>query len=204
MTKILITGGAGFVGRHLTKRLSKNKDNDITIVDDLSTGLRLKDWPAHLKCPVNKIIYDDCIDYFNSNRDTFDIVFHLAAIVEGRISIEQNPLKVAKDLSIDASMFSWSVRTKPAKIVYFSSSAVYPVKLQSQEHHVPLKEEFIDFKNGIIDIPDMSYGWSKLTGEFLSHLAVTKHGLNVAIYRPFQGMVKIKRFHTRFLQFSSV
>lgn len=185
--KILITGGCGFVGRHLTKRLSKNKNNKITIVDDLSTGLRLEKWPEHLKCKVDKILYKDCIDYFKSTRNHFDIIFHLAAIVEGRISIEQNPLQVAKDLSIDAELFNWCIKTKPSKLVYFSSSAVYPIKLQSQEYNVPLKEEFIDFKNNVIDIPDMSYGWSKLTGEFLSHLAVTKYNLHVAIYRPFSG-----------------
>jgi GDP-L-fucose synthase len=45
----------------------------------------------------------------------------------------------------------------------------------------------LDLKNGVIGVADMSYGWSKLTGEFLSYLAVEKHGLKVAVYRPFSG-----------------
>jgi GDP-L-fucose synthase len=185
--KILITGGCGFVGRHLTKRLSQNKNNDITIVDNLSIGQKLENWPGHLKCKVKRVIYDDCINFFEKSKEKFDVIFHLAAVVEGRMTIENDPLKVAKDLIIDAAMYRWAVRTRPKKIVYFSSSAVYPIKYQTKKYNIPLSEELIDFKTNIIDVPDMSYGWAKLTGEYLSHLAVTKYGLKVAIYRPFSG-----------------
>lgn len=187
MKKILITGGCGFVGRHLTKRLSLDPNNQITIIDDLSTGLRLEHWPEHLKCKINDIRYQDCIEYFQTENKQFDVIFHLAAIVGGRLIIENNPLVVAKDLSIDAEMFNWSVQTKPGKIVYFSSSAIYPLSKQTKENGVPLSEYLIDIQNQKIDMPDMSYGWSKLTGEFLADLAVKKHGLNVVIYRPFSG-----------------
>lgn len=187
MKKILITGGCGFVGRHLIKRLSRNKNNEITIVDNLSTGLRFNDWPEHLKCKIKEIIYDDCINFFEKSDEKFDVIFHLAAIVEGRLIIENDPLKVAKDLMIDSAMYRWAIRTRPKKIVYFSSSAVYPIRLQTKENNIPLSEGLIDIRKSIIAIPDMSYGWSKLTGEYLSYLATTKYGLNVAIYRPFSG-----------------
>lgn len=187
MKKILITGGCGFVGRHLTKKLSQNLENKITIIDDLSTGLAMDKWPEHLQSKVDDVKYQDCIEFFKSSDEKFDVIFHLAAIVEGRLTIDNNPLKVAKDLSIDAEMFSWAVRTKPEKIVYFSSSAVYPISKQTKENAIALYEDLIDVRADKIDIPDMSYGWSKLTGEFLSALAVKKHGLKVAIYRPFSG-----------------
>jgi GDP-L-fucose synthase len=186
-TRILITGGCGFVGRHLAKRLSAEAGAEVTIVDALTTGLRQESWPEHLRCDVHELVYADCVNYFAASSDAFDVVFHLAAIVEGRMAIEHNPLRVAKDLMIDAALFDWAVRTKPKKIVYFSSSACYPIGLQTRGHNVALVESEVDFTEGRIDLPDMSYGWAKLTGEFLSHLAVTRHGLDVAVYRPFSG-----------------
>ena len=76
--KILVTGGCGFVGRHLVKRLSRDPKNEIIIVDDLSTGLKMQEWPEHLKCKVKKIIYDDCVNFFENSRQKFDAIFHLA------------------------------------------------------------------------------------------------------------------------------
>jgi len=187
MKKILITGGCGFVGRHFAKKLSEDKNNKITIVDNLSTGVHYDKWPEHLKCDNLEIIYDDCINYFHTVKTQFDLIIHLAAIVEGRLTQDNDPLKIAKDLAIDSQMFKWCVETKPHKIIYFSSTAVYPLKLQTQEYNILLKEEFVDIKNDVIAIPDLAYGWAKLTGEFLSHLAVTKYGLNVVIYRPSSG-----------------
>lgn len=186
-TRILITGGCGFVGRHLVKRLAGDPDTHLTVVDDLSTGSRLEEWPEHLRCRIDETVFGDCIEYFATASDSFDVVFHLAAVVEGRMTIEGNPLKVARDLMIDAALFQWAVRTSPAKIVYFSSSAAYPIRLQTRQRHVALAEDLISFDTGELDLPDTSYGWAKLTGEFLSHLAVTKHDLDVAVYRPFSG-----------------
>lgn len=175
------------MGRHLVKRLAGDPDAHLTVVDDLSTGSRLEDWPEHLRCHIDETVFSDCVEYFATASDRFDVVFHLAAVVEGRMTIEGNPLKVARDLMIDAALFQWAVRTSPGKIVYFSSSAAYPIRLQTREHHVALAEDLISLETGELDLPDTSYGWAKLTGEFLSHLAVTKHDLDVAVYRPFSG-----------------
>lgn len=188
MKKILITGWCGFVWRHLTKRLSQDPNNQITIIDNLSTGSKLEDWPNHLKCDVYKVIYWDCLEYFTNNiEDYFDEIFHLAAIVEWRLAIENEALKVSKDLMIDSAMFYRATKVKPGKIIYFSSSAVYPIRLQTKENNLNLKEEFIDVSKDLIEMPDMSYGWAKMTGEYLSYLAHSKYWLNIAVYRPFSG-----------------
>lgn len=185
--RILITGGCGFVGRHLAKRLSEDGSNELTIVDDLSAGLKPEHWAEHLRCKPHAVVYQDCIDFFHSNKEYFDVVFHCAAVVGGRVTIEEQPLQVAKDLAIDAELFGWAAITKPGKIVYMSSSAVYPIRFQQKSGHRALSEDLVDVKNGKIDMPDMSYGWAKLTGEYLSHLAVQKYGFRVAVYRPFSG-----------------
>ncbi len=118
--------------------------------------------------------------------DDFDYAFHLAAMVGGRLMIENNPLAVADDLAIDAAYWQWAKVARPAKNVCFSSSAAYPIGLQRPDHHVLLREEMISFGDEI-GMPDMTYGWAKLTCEFLARLAYEKHGLKSVCYRPFSG-----------------
>jgi nucleoside-diphosphate-sugar epimerase len=112
------------------------------------------------------------------------LVIHLAAIVGGREMIENEPLAVATDLSIDSEMFNWAVRTGQPKVVYYSSSAAYPIKYQKENSEVKMKESFIDLN--AIENPDFTYGWSKLTGELLASFA-KKQGVKVYIFRPFSG-----------------
>jgi GDP-L-fucose synthase len=130
---------------------------------------------------------EDCRDFFRRYpEENFDYVFHLAAVVGGRLVIEYNPLAVADDLSIDAAYWQWAASARPAKTITFSSSAAYPIRLQQANHYVLLEEHMIDFGSDI-GLPDMSYGWAKLTSEYLGKLAYERHGLRSAAYRPFSG-----------------
>ena len=97
-------------------------------------------------------------------------------------------MHVATDLAIDADFFNWVVKSKPGprKVVYFSSSAAYPISLQTPERNCVLSESMIDF-SGQLGLPDMTYGWAKLTGEFLARHAAKSYGLDVVCYRPFSG-----------------
>lgn len=129
----------------------------------------------------------DCRSYFEQfPNEKFDLVFHLAAVVGGRLTIERNPLAVADDLSIDSAFWKWAVNSRPEHIICFSSSAAYPVRLQSRETRQFLKEDDIDF-NSDLGMPDLTYGWAKLTHEYLGRLAAKQYGLKVATYRPFSG-----------------
>ena len=192
MKKILITGGAGFVGRHLTKHLL-DKGYDVLVVDPIvkfTGGIDPDEiWPLFNPLDYENFYFkkQDCRDWFKKNKDTdFDYVYHLAAMVGGRIMIENNPLAVADDLSIDASYWQWAKLAKPKKTACFSSSAAYPIALQKEDNYVLLAEDMIRF-NENIGMPDMSYGWSKLTCEYLARLAYEKDGLNSICYRPFSG-----------------
>lgn len=157
--KILITGHKGFVGRNFVK---KYINHDITGVD-IKDGI-------------------DCRDFFKTCDTKFDLVIHLAAIVGGRATIEGNPLSVASDLSIDAEFFQWALKTRPHRIVYFSSSAAYPIRLQKTAYK--LKESDIDLTS--VSNPDMTYGWAKLTGEYCIQY-LQSEGLKTHIFRPFSG-----------------
>ena len=122
-----------------------------------------------------------------SDFERFSDVFHFAAIVGGRAKIDGDPMMVALDLSIDAEFFYWAVRHKPDRVMFPSSSAAYPVNLQGEGDYVALKESDIDFQGGNLGQPDMTYGWSKLTGEYLARIAAQYYDLHVACVRPFSG-----------------
>ncbi|MBU1027111.1 MAG: NAD-dependent epimerase/dehydratase family protein [Candidatus Margulisbacteria bacterium] len=191
MRKILVTGGAGFVGRHMIGRLLELGD-EVHCVDKLAPltgGISPEDWPLFSPKDYKnfKFYHEDCRDYFKRVSDTdFDYCFHLAAMVGGRLMIENNPLVVADDLSIDAEYWQWAAKTKPGKSLCFSSSAAYPIKYQRAENYQLLKEDMISFDHDI-GMPDMSYGWAKLTCEYLAKLAYVRNGLKSVVYRPFSG-----------------
>ena len=163
--KILITGDAGFVGRHFRRKF-ESQGHDVVGIDIANT------------LPM------DARDFFRKDNTYFDKVIHLAAVVGGRKMIEGSPLALAVDLSIDAEMFGWALRTKPGCITYFSSSAAYPTVLQGRGQHKILEETDIHLAN--LSTPDLTYGWAKLTGEMLAHHA-RREGLSVHVYRPFSG-----------------
>ena len=195
----------------MTRRLLKTTKDKIFIIDDLSVGTHPSRWIENFTSRTlndAEIIGQDDRLYFwkgdfrdflfkfrkNSRfvQDTYDLdfevfsdVFHLAAIVGGRLNIEGDPLAVALDLSIDAEFFYWVCRHKPRRVLYPSSSAAYPTNMQSEKFAVALKERDIDFDN--MGMPDMTYGWSKLTGEFLAQMAAQYYGVSVVCVRPFSG-----------------
>jgi len=191
MKKCLVTGGCGFVGRHLIARLL-NEGHEVHCVDPiapLSGGIVPENWPLFQPLENKNFHFykKDCRGWFKEHGDTdFDYAFHLAAMVGGREMIENNPLAVADDLSIDAQYWQWAVKARPLKSVVFSSSAAYPIELQRLGHYELLREDMITFKDRI-GMPDMTYGWAKLTNEYLAQLAFEKHDLKSVCYRPFSG-----------------
>ena len=205
----LVTGACGFVGRNLVKRLLATTSDFLVIVDDLSTGTHPHTWlnARELQGARNevrigeRILYyqQDCRSFFQrwyQDADwmkkengvegiNFQDVFHFAAIVGGRSKIEGDPMMVALDLAIDAEFFYWITRFKPKRVLFPSSSAAYPIDLQTDGGAIALAESDINFSK--MGRPDMTYGWSKLTGEFLAQIAARNYGISVACVRPFSG-----------------
>lgn len=206
---ILVTGGCGFVGRHLVKKLIDRGDS-VYIIDNLFTGIHPDKWfdqswvrekdgvlriykknkvtVSYLEADVLKVFQDQVSGKPKFQLPQFSDVFHLASIVGGRALIDGDPILVARDLAIDASLFLWVTRFPKniERLLYASSSAAYPTDLQTKDSAVALKEEMVHL-SGRVGMPDMTYGWSKLTGEYLAQFAHNKYGIHVACVRPFSG-----------------
>jgi nucleoside-diphosphate-sugar epimerase len=207
----LISGACGFVGRNLVKRLLQTTEDTLFIVDDLSTGTapefwlevkefesknginsyengRLLFWKGDFREFLNQMVKNP--NYVNDNFEIrlpkFTDVYHFAAIVGGRAKIDGDPMMVALDLAIDAEFFYWICKYKPERVMYPSSSAAYPINLQTDETAIALAEKDINFHSNLGQ-PDMTYGWSKLTGEYLAQIAAKYYGISVACVRPFSG-----------------
>jgi nucleoside-diphosphate-sugar epimerase len=208
----LVSGGCGFVGRNMVKRLWQTTNDRIFVVDDLSIGRHPSEWlpgfTSRMEGDLEIIGEDERILFwqgdfrdflfaFRSNPnhvqekysldfERFSDVFHFAAIVGGRLKIDGDPLMVGLDLSIDSEFFYWLTRHKPERVLYPSSSAAYPTSLQTEAGAIQLKEGDIDFEKNL-GTPDMTYGWTKLTGEFLAKIAASHYGIKIVCIRPFSG-----------------
>lgn len=205
----LVSGACGFVGRNLVKRLLKTTNDILVIVDDLSVGTHPSTWLKNNNQEFvngyevfdNRVIFlawdfrtflrrllekpDFLQTDLKLNTHKFNDVYHFAAIVGGRAKIDGDPMMVALDLAIDAEFFYWVTRHKPDRVMFPSSSAAYPVSKQTDTDAIALSETDIDFTS--MGQPDMTYGWSKLTGEYLAQIAAKNYGISVACVRPFSG-----------------
>lgn len=174
MVKALVSGDQGFLGRHFAEELHR-RGYDVV-------GIDTKRSPSQ-----------DCRSWFSSpagkRHRQFDLVVHAAAVIGGRAKIDGDPLATAANLSIDAEMFRWAGLTRPGRVIYFSSSAVYPVDYQTEHGGRLLAEHAADpvnHPNGAVRFPDQVYGWSKVVGEVLAD-RLRAAGVPVTVVRPFSG-----------------
>jgi nucleoside-diphosphate-sugar epimerase len=172
--RALITGDRGFLGRHFSAELKRRRWEVYGLDTKASSA---QDCRAYFRHDVHT---------WSTARSHFDLVVHCAAVVGGRETIENDPLATAESLSIDAEMFRWAAVARPGRVLYFSSSAAYPVSLQSYAGPTAaLQEDDIQLSR-LIGEPDEIYGWSKVTGELLAD-RLRRAGVPVTVVRPFSG-----------------
>ncbi|WP_354643850.1 NAD-dependent epimerase/dehydratase family protein [Kitasatospora camelliae] len=163
--RVLLTGSAGFIGRHLHRALDE------------------RGWHV-TTCDLKAAHRGDALDLFRTDRTRYDLAIHCAAIVGGRASIDGSPLGVGTNLALDAWFMRWLTATKTRRAVYYSSSAAYPVALQGEDSGHRLHEDDIDLNRP--GRPDATYGLAKLTGEQLAQYAEAE-GCRVHVLRPMSG-----------------
>ncbi|HOY37949.1 MAG: NAD-dependent epimerase/dehydratase family protein [Bacteroidales bacterium] len=172
--KILITGGAGFIGSALAEKLASDNENLVVVVDDLSTG-RIEKIPTgydnlrFIKCDVNE--YRDIVEVMLSYQ--FHYVFHYAAVV-GVHRTQEHPVNVLKDIRGLENILRISKNTGVKRVFYASSSEVYgePVELPQNAHTTPLNSR-------------LPYAIVKNLGEAFLRSYQREYGLNFTIFRFF-------------------
>ncbi len=173
MTKILITGGAGFIGSSLAEKLLTNSTYFVVLVDNLLTGelrkLPQRDNCKFIKCDVNH--YNDIAAIMTSYQ--FDYVFHFAAVVGVKRTLE-NPVQVLNDLSGIKNILELSKNTGVKRVFFSSSSEVYgePVELPQNEETTPLNSR-------------LPYAVVKNVGEAFCRSYQQEYGLSFTIFRFF-------------------
>jgi nucleoside-diphosphate-sugar epimerase len=162
MSKVAVTGGAGFLGSHIVKRLT-DEGREVSIVDDFSSGsLRnLADLGIRRKCSVG-----DLRDYRFAKKSLrgAETVFHFAAEV-GSVSYlhGSNARELAAlqtNLIIDANVFKACLENGVRTVIYASSVSVYPFDEQLGSH-AQFREEDAERKVN----PEGGYGWAKYIAE---------------------------------------
>ncbi len=139
--KILITGGAGFIGSSLAERLAKDADNFVVIADNLLTGSLSKiPKSVHQNVKFIKANANDIMDIASIfHAYQFDYVFHYAAVVGVKRTLA-NPVVVLHDITGINNILNLSKNTGVKRVFYTSSSEVYgePVEYPQNEYTTPL------------------------------------------------------------------
>jgi len=178
--KVLVTGGAGFIGSHLVDELLR-RNAEIRIVDDLSRGNI-----SNIAHCWNRIefIKGDLATHKTAEevvKDT-EICFHLASVVGGVEFMASHPAENFKNICINYNVLDACRKMNVGRLLYTSSACAYPVGLQTAEDQLPLKEDDV-LKYGAK--PESDYGWTKLLGEIQCQAYHRSYGMKIAIVRPF-------------------
>jgi UDP-glucose 4-epimerase len=167
--KILVTGGAGFIGSHLVDALV-NKDYKVIIIDDLSLGSKEN---INKKAKFYKI--DICSNkiYDIFKKEKPDVVFHLAAIPRVPVSIQDPVLTTKVNILGTVNIFKIAIDFKIKRIIFASSSSVY-----GNQKKLPLREN-------MIPNPISPYALQKYTGEQFAKIFTNLYKVPIVSLRYF-------------------
>ncbi|GAX91968.1 NAD-dependent epimerase/dehydratase family protein [Effusibacillus lacus] len=177
--KILVTGGAGFIGSHLVNRLLQIGHKVLTL-DDLSNG-KLEYLDRALTHNNHTFVHDTAADRDTVRKlvENCDAVFHLAAVLGVKNTVE-NPLKLM-EVNIDGTRNVLEAAHKVrAKVVLASTSEIY-----GKNEKLPFKEDS-DRVLGAPSIHRWCYSTAKAIDEHFA-FAYAEKGLPVTVVRYFNA-----------------
>jgi nucleoside-diphosphate-sugar epimerase len=180
--RVLITGGASFIGSHLAESLL-GRGASVRIVDDFSSGRRENIQP-HLGEGTIELIHGDLKDDSVAARSLqgIDVCFHLAADHGGRGYVDLHQYACSTNLGLDSVLFRNALEAGVEKIVFASSGCIYPLNIQNDPNSDLYLTE--DMAGPPYD-PDGLYGMAKLAGELTLRALHEERGLKTASCRYF-------------------
>jgi UDP-glucose 4-epimerase/UDP-glucuronate decarboxylase len=184
--RILITGGAGFIGYHLANRLLEDPANEVLLVDNFSRGRQDAQLEKLGRKPGVRLVSGDLTSpaAFEQLGQGYDEVYHLAAILGVRNVLERPDEVLRVNTLCTLNLLEWLVRGGGKKLLFASTSEAYAWTQQFHPLPIPTPEgvplALTDLTN-----PRSSYAGSKVFGELLVHQYSRVH------HKPFV----IVRFH---------
>jgi UDP-glucose 4-epimerase len=171
--RVLVTGGAGFVGSHVVPHLLELGDH-VTVLDNLSSG-KLENLKGSLDHPKFLFHRGDIIDKAIPNEvfDKVDSIIHLAALIDVSASVVDPVQNHEVNVNGTFNMLQAAVKHKVKKFVFASSTAVY-----GDAEKLPIKES-------IAAHPVSPYAASKVAGEAYCSAFAHCFGLETAALRFF-------------------
>jgi nucleoside-diphosphate-sugar epimerase len=180
--RVLVTGGASFIGSHLVDALVE-RGASVRVVDDFSSG-SIEHIRGHVADRTIELVEADLHEPGVARRsvERIQVVFHLAADHGGRGYVDTCQAGPAANLALDGLVFREALRAGVEKVVYASSGCVYPNFLQTD----PAEELYLteDLVRPPYDADNL-YGWAKLMGELTLRAFHREHGLKAASCRYF-------------------
>jgi UDP-glucose 4-epimerase len=179
--KVLITGGAGFIGSHLANSLIK-ADYEVIILDNLSTG-SFENIPK--QATFLEMDLSDLNCYSEIPTD-IDIVYHLASQASGEVSFDDPVHDLKSNTLATLALLQWSKANSIKKFIFSSTMGVYSDALKTSATE---KSEIL---------PKSFYGVNKLTSENYIRI-FREEGLDATIFRffnvygPGQNMANMKQ-----------
>ncbi|MGD6806290.1 MAG: NAD-dependent epimerase/dehydratase family protein [Candidatus Bathyarchaeia archaeon] len=192
--RVLVTGGASFIGSHLVDTLLKEKA-EVLVADDFSSGkLENLNYPFTKKSSSKWVHRNLTVVRGNLKDRSFtksvvkdaDVVFHLAALHGGRGYIDSHPAECCSNMILDQLVFEESCKAGVDRICFASSACVYPSYLQEKTGSSYLLKE-ADADPFVRDnaFADLEYGWAKLMGEMALKAYHKQYGMKTAAVRIF-------------------
>ena len=171
MSKILVSGGMGFVGSNLVKKLL-TKGHFVRIIDDFSTGSYNNLSIEHKNLDIRRATITD-MNAVNDVIEDIDIVYHLAALKSVPESINLPIMYNNVNINGTVNLLTASARCKVKKFILASSSSVYGNSTAKEQIETDEPQ------------PISPYAISKLTGEYYCKLYSKIHNLDTVSLRFF-------------------
>ena len=166
--KLLVTGGAGFIGSHLLELLNSDKNYEVVVLDNLSSGFR-ENVPQGMRLVVADIRSQEIEALFQ--KENFDAVVHLAAQTMVPYSIEHPDEDCEINLAGLINVLENCRKYKVKTVLFASSAAVY-----GNNENVPLHED-------LTLMPMSFYGITKMTSEHYLRVYHELYGINTVVFR---------------------